>query len=144
MCVPLQCLCLPVGWGCRAGKTVTENFCGSSGIRNSLGVKSKHVEEPERLKNWSSPDTSFRVGTKGCGETGAFTCCKVQGEAVQGGVFIFSIENGKCALAVRALAVCARAARQECCCSLRCASSKELGVAPAHRVGEEYMEHGVT
>lgn len=63
---------------------------------------------------------------------------------MQGGVFIFSIENGKCALAVRALAVCARAARQECCCSLRCASSKELGVAPAHRVGEEYMEHGVT
>lgn len=87
---------------------------------------------------------SFRMGTNGFGETGAFTWSKVQGEAMQGGVFIFSIKSCKCALAVRALAVYARAARQECCCSLRCASSKEFGVALAHQVGEEYMEHGVT
>lgn len=57
-------------------------------------------------KEWSSPDVSFRMGTNGFGETG-FTWCKVQGEAVQGGVLIFSIKNGKCVLAVRALAVCA-------------------------------------
>lgn len=62
-------------------------------------------------KEWSSL-VSFRMGTNSFGETGGLTWCKVRGEAMQGGVFIFSIKNSKCALAVRALAVCARAAWQ--------------------------------
>lgn len=35
---------------------------------------------------------SFRMGTNGFGETGGLTWCKVQGEAMQGGVFVFPMK----------------------------------------------------
>lgn len=42
-------------------------------------------------EEWSSL-VSFRMGTNGFGETGALTWCKAQGEAMQGGVFIFPVK----------------------------------------------------
>lgn len=42
-------------------------------------------------EEWSSL-VSFRMGTNGFGETGALAWCKAQGEAMQGGVFIFPVK----------------------------------------------------
>lgn len=48
-----------------------------------------------RSKEWSSPDVSFRIETNCFGGNGRFhSWCKVQREAMQSIVFIFSIKNG--------------------------------------------------
>lgn len=46
-------------------------------------------------EEWSSPDVSFRIETNGFGGNRRFhSMCKVQREAMQSIVFIFSIKNG--------------------------------------------------